>query len=88
MIVPLTLTLIGSVVLLAILMATRKSKSVQGWPLVAVGWVGSALAILGNKLLRPEMNVDSAILAVIPTLCIITALPLLAKKYGKTTGKE
>jgi hypothetical protein len=88
MIVPLTLTLIGSVVLLAILMATRKIKSVQGWPLVAVGWVGSALAMLGNKLLRPEMDVDSAILAVIPTLCIITALPLLAKKYGKTTDKE
>jgi hypothetical protein len=34
------------------------------------------------------MDIDSAILAVIPTLCIITALPLLAKKYGKTTDKE
>jgi len=88
MIVPLTLTLIGSIVLLAILMAMRKTKSVQGWPLVAVGWAGSALAILGNKLFRPEMDVDSAILAVIPTLCIITAVPLLAKKYGNTRDKE
>ncbi len=88
MIIALTLTFIGSVVLLAILMAIRKSKSVLGWPLVAVGWVGSGLAILGNKLFRPEMNVDSAVLAVIPTLCIITALPLLAKKYGKATDTD
>jgi len=88
MIDPLMLTLIGSVALLVILMVMKKSKSVQGWPLVAAGWAGSALAILGNKLFRPEMDVDSAILAVIPTLCIITAVPLLAKKYGNTRDKE
>lgn len=88
-IVAVTVTLVGAVVLVAVLMGIGKAKPIHGWPLVAVGWVGSGFAILVNKLfLRPEMDLEGAILAVTPVLFIITALPLLSKKYGKASEPQ
>lgn len=81
-------TLVVAIVLMAVLVRIAKKKPVHGWPLVAAGWAGSGFAILVNKLLRPEMDIEGAILAVMPVLFIITALPLLSKKYGKTPDNQ
>lgn len=83
--VAIAVTLVGAVVLVAVLMRIAKAKPIHGWPLVVAGWVGSGFAILVNKLLRSEMDLEGAVVAVTPVLFIITALPLLSKKYGKAS---
>ncbi|MDZ4198409.1 MAG: hypothetical protein U1E27_03895 [Kiritimatiellia bacterium] len=88
MLLSITLTLVVTVVLLTVLIQAGKTKPVQGWILVVSGWAGTGLAIFGNKLLRPEMDVEGAILAVLPVLALVTALPMLRKKYGKKSESK
>lgn len=68
---------------MAILMRIWGGKSIRGWPLVVAGWIGSGLVILVTTLMRPEIDMEMAILAVTPVLFIVTAVPLLSKKYGR-----